>query len=153
MSTYPVVIIFMRLSITTTFNPKSKSNLSERMQSAIDFAIRKAALRVQNEAKELMPIRTGRLRSSFTATANPGGIDMKWTAPYAEDVNFGATPHIILPKAAQVLKFQMGGKTVFAKRVNHPGFQGRFFSMNVGSLASQILNEELMLSISKVRTL
>lgn len=36
-------------------------------------------------------------------------------------VNDGTRPHVIRPRAKQVLRFQVGGRTVFAKVVNHPG--------------------------------
>jgi hypothetical protein len=141
----------MRLTITSVFDPRSKSNMSGRLQSAIDFALRKAAIRIPGEVRPLMPSRTNRLRLSFRASATPTGINMEWQAPYAEYADLGAEPHVITPKGRQALKFQVAGKTVFAKRVNHPGYAGRFYRLNVASRASQILNEELMISISKAR--
>ena len=40
---------------------------------------------------------------------------------YGEFVREGTKPHEIRPKNKSVLKFQIGGTTVFAKVVNHPG--------------------------------
>jgi len=42
--------------------------------------------------------------------------------PYAGFVHNGTPPHVIVPKRpGGVLVFQIGGKTIFTKRVNHPG--------------------------------
>jgi hypothetical protein len=40
---------------------------------------------------------------------------------YAATIEFGSSPHFILPRFAKVLKFDVGGETVFAKYVQHPG--------------------------------
>lgn len=39
----------------------------------------------------------------------------------------GARPHVIEPHTARVLAFRVGGKTVFARRVHHPGNQPNHF--------------------------
>lgn len=52
------------------------------------------------------------LRSVYTI-----GSDVSY-APY---VNDGTRPHIIRPRTRQALKFTVGGRTVFAKVVHHPG--------------------------------
>jgi hypothetical protein len=43
---------------------------------------------------------------------------------YAEQIEIGMAPTVIRPKNAKALKFTIGGKTIFAKKVNHPGFKG-----------------------------
>lgn len=40
---------------------------------------------------------------------------------YAVYVEFGTGPHIIRPKEGGTLAFEVGGETVFAKEVKHPG--------------------------------
>lgn len=53
------------------------------------------------------------------------GLRQRWTVgsdvEYAPYVNDGTRPHVIRPKNAQVLRFRAGGRTVFAKVVQHPG--------------------------------
>lgn len=81
------------------------------------------------------PVDTGRLRSSIvveTERARKNGVafgDSYWiigtSVPYAEQVEVGMEPTVIRPKNAKALKFEIGGKTIFAKKVNHPGFKGR----------------------------
>lgn len=43
------------------------------------------------------------------------------TSQYVMAHHDGARPHVIRPRRKQALKFDMGGNTVFAKKVNHPG--------------------------------
>lgn len=44
--------------------------------------------------------------------------------PVAEGLNKGVPPHTILPRNARALRFETGGRVVYAKRVEHPGFAG-----------------------------
>lgn len=46
---------------------------------------------------------------------------------YAPYVNDGTRPHIIRPRTKQALRFRVGGRTVFAKVVHHPGTRARPF--------------------------
>jgi len=85
-------------------------------------------------------IRGGRGRDSTSLRdsghvifARAGGetcVVVAFTKPYATYVHEGTRPHIILPKkAGGVLAFYWpkAGKTVFMRRVNHPGTQGQHY--------------------------
>ena len=52
-----------------------------------------------------------------------GTDDQIWT--YQDE---GTRPHVILPRRARVLRFEVGGDLVFAHRVNHPGTKARLFT-------------------------
>ena len=85
-----------------------------------------------NRAKVLAPVRTGRLRSSIRAEeprifSLRGSVKVGSDLEYAAFVNDGTRPHIIRPRRAQVLRFTVGGRTVFAKVVHHPGTRARPF--------------------------
>lgn len=45
-------------------------------------------------------------------------------APHAEFVHWPTRPHKIAAKNRKALRFPVGGKFVFAKWVNHPGYKG-----------------------------
>lgn len=45
------------------------------------------------------------------------GSPLRYAAPHHE----GAGPHIIRPRKAKALRFRVGGRIIFASRVNHPG--------------------------------
>lgn len=85
-----------------------------------------------NRAKILCPVDTGRLRASIQ-----GDLRRTWTlrpqftvftnVDYAPMVHDGTRPHIIRPVRAQVLRFMVGGRVVYAKVVHHPGTRARPF--------------------------
>lgn len=78
------------------------------------------------------PVDTGRLRAGNQLIVE-GATDFQARAmlvnrtSYALDVHDGTAPHVIVPVRAQALKFDIGGETIFAARVNHPGTPGRPF--------------------------
>jgi hypothetical protein len=77
--------------------------------------------------REKVPVRTGFLRESIVIRKGRDAVEVAPTAPCAAFVEFGTGPHLIMPVSANVLAFERGGETIFAKHVHHPGFPGRFF--------------------------
>ena len=80
------------------------------------------------------PVRTGFLRDSIVKQLTPSGFTVYPTASYASAVEYGTSPHTIFPSQAKVLCFRtgklgwaFGEGAIFARRVKHPGFAGRFF--------------------------
>jgi HK97 gp10 family phage protein len=75
----------------------------------------------------VLKARTGRLRRSIRARAQGTGMDavaaVGSTVEYAAIHEFGGktAPRTILPRRAKALRFGVGGRTVFARSVNHPG--------------------------------
>lgn len=109
-----------------------RAALSRTIRGASRRELETAARQVLNRAKVLAPVDTGRLRASIriearrTATLRSKfviGSDVFY-APY---VNDGTRPHIIRPRTKQALRFRVGGRTVFAKVVHHPGTRARPF--------------------------
>jgi hypothetical protein len=45
-------------------------------------------------------------------------------APHAAFVHWGTKAHVIRPKDKQALRWSIGGRFIFAKFVNHPGYKG-----------------------------
>jgi len=80
----------------------------------------------QNRNK--VPVRTGRLRASFrvtSVTARRAIVKGHFTAYF---VDAGPKPHLIKPKRGhRALKFQDGGRTVFARAAHHRGYRARPF--------------------------
>lgn len=75
---------------------------------------------------------TGRLRASIRVERRSFfGLRQRWTVgsdvEYAPMVNGGTRPHIIRPRRAKALRFKVGGRTVYAKVVRHPGTRARPF--------------------------
>lgn len=62
---------------------------------------------------------------------------------YGRFHEFGTSrPYSIVPKNARALKFHVGGRTVFAKSVNHPPIQERsFMRSSLAEMRDQIVAE------------
>jgi phage gpG-like protein len=80
---------------------------------------------VQNRAKILAPVDTGRLRASISKDVNSLSFKVFSNVEYAGYVNDGTRPHVIRPRHKQALRFRVGGRTVFAKEVHHPGTRAK----------------------------
>lgn len=70
---------------------------------------------------------TGALRDSVNPMAEQDGDVIAAGAgagaglDYAKFLEYGTRPHEIVPKRARFLRFEVDGRIVYAKRVNHPG--------------------------------
>lgn len=85
-----------------------------------------------------------------TAKGEIKAITRSWSSPVAVDVRTqgdvtlilvadarwiyndqGTRPHLITPKRRTFLKFDVGGSTVFTKKVNHPGTKAQYLNKRV----------------------
>lgn len=105
---------------------KDANRVGKGMPNKLKQAMVVATTSVQNDAKKKrvgsFKNQTGDLRRSISRRvegAHKGIVftDMK----YAPFVEFGTKPHVIRPKTKKMLAFKIGGKMVFARKVNHPG--------------------------------
>lgn len=85
---------------------------------AISNELDDTAHKVERQAKELVPIDTGALRSSISTSG--GGLDYSITAstPYAKYIEDGTRPHVITGNPYLIWDGQINGPV---KSVNHPG--------------------------------
>lgn len=87
------------------------------------------------------PARTGELRRGIHASIrrNPIRLDVFSPVPYTTYVLKGTKPHTIFPRFARVLRFAVGGKIVFARRMRHPGTRpNRFDARAFGRLLPEL---------------
>ena len=78
-------------------------------------------------ARPMVPVATGRLRQSIRVKNNTQRrttIAAHYTASF---VDAGSVAHPITPRKGSRLSWSQGGRTVFARRVNHPGVRARPF--------------------------
>ena len=73
------------------------------------------------EMQVRVPVDSGDLRRSLAVRMEGDRVIIGPDVPYAGYVEFGTKPHDIKPKTKRVLKFTVGGQTVFARVVHHPG--------------------------------
>lgn len=102
--------------------------------------------RITAQAKQNAPVLTGNLARAIEPDpikfSGPFRVETGVTArtDYAVFVHEGTRPHLIRPRTARALRFDVGGRTVFAKSVHHPGTKARPFLRNA---AEQVAREEL----------
>lgn len=85
--------------------------------------------RVEAAARRLVGVQSGRLRGSIRRDrgGNQYGAYVHITAGIPGETfylgyhMYGTGPHVIRPRRARALRFEMNGQIVFAQKVNHPG--------------------------------
>lgn len=110
-----------------------RAELRRAIRGASMSELRIVGPQVVNRAKVLAPVDTGRLRAAI----GPAQYNRTWTlrprvtipvnVEYAGMVHDGTRPHTIRPRNAQVLRFMVGGRVVYARVVHHPGTRPRPF--------------------------
>lgn len=84
-----------------------------------------SANQILAEMESRVPVKTGRLRGSLGIVVGTDRVTIgpnESIAPYAGYVEFGTKPHDIKPKPGnKYLVFQVNGKTIYARKVHHPG--------------------------------
>ena len=106
--------------------------MAGQLRAALEAQARRAAARLPArmvaEARKTVPVDTGELFDSITASSTLRGnslvVVVESPLVQAATTNSGARPHVITPRRARVLRFRTGGRVVYARRVNHPGNAG-----------------------------
>lgn len=106
-------------------------------QGLLVRAVARLSRRIEANASQRAPVDTGNMRrmirqDPITVSADGrrvfGGVTSH--ANYSRFVHDGTAPHVIRPRRAKALRFQIGGRTVFAAKVNHPATRARPFLLN-----------------------
>ena len=102
--------------------------LQQRVMDQLTTFVRGFVATAASTAKTTTaPRRTGYLASKISADpvrrVGPWSLASGITsaAEYSAPVHEGARPHVIRPRHARALRFEINGRVVFARRVNHPG--------------------------------
>lgn len=129
--------------ITGSFD-LNQAALAAEVGPILQAQMRDLTRRIANQARQRVPVRTGNLGRSIledpVTMVGPfraeGGVTAH--AHYAAAVHEGSRPHLIRARNAAALRFEMGGRTIFATEVHHPGVRARPFLRNA---ADQVLGE------------
>jgi hypothetical protein len=118
----------------------NEAGLIEQMQPILRRSHASLTRRIATQARADVPVRTGALGRSIGEDAQhfsgplhiSGGVHAGGAqADYALYVHEGTRRHVIRPRnPGGVLAFPSGGRTVFARSVNHPGTRARPFLRN-----------------------
>lgn len=91
--------------------------------------------------------RTGKLiqatKHKVIRTRRGHVLRIRNTRPYAKALEHGSKPHLIRPKKRSALRFSVGGKLVFAKRVMHPGTKPTRFLFRATQATYRVLGPNL----------
>lgn len=92
-------------------------------EAAMNRGVETASEQVVEDAQRNAPVDTGELRERIDLLPQIRALErtVVAAADHSAYVEYGTSPHIIRPDEAQALRFQAGGETVFATRVEHPG--------------------------------
>lgn len=90
---------------------------AELDKAVMDFLVKRAR-RVQRNARGMAPGRMGRKVNAVIVGKH---VRIESNHPATMFVIKGTRPHLIRPRYRKALKFRVGGRTVFAKLVHHPG--------------------------------
>lgn len=104
-------------------------------QSQMVRLLRETARQTSNAAKLRSPVDTGQMRTAHRVedvkvTGMSARTAVVVEKDYAAAVHDGSKPHIIRPKNKKALAFKIGGATVFAQKVKHPGAPARPWLLN-----------------------
>lgn len=106
-------------------NPAAIRDLLTGADGPVYKDLVRRCVKVTAAAKRGCPVDKGRLRASIRFEIKLGPVGYVGTdVNYAAAVHNGTKAHDIYPKSASVLAFDVGGQTVFAAFVHHPGTKG-----------------------------
>lgn len=126
-------------------------NIIKEIETGLEKAIAEVSEKAVDIMKQEVPVDTGNLRDSVNAVKTGklsyeiGHDPAKTTKDdydYARGVYFGTRAHLITPrKPGGVLVFDVGGKTIFTKRANHPGTKAnKYLDRTLDRLQSYVSN-------------
>lgn len=91
--------------------------------------MRRIGLQILERARRMVPTRTGHLRASLYSRHDRRGkfqyVQVGSNLHYALDVHEGTRPHLIVPHHSRMLRFNVGGRVIFAHQVHSPGSRGK----------------------------
>jgi len=112
--------------LTDDGTKKAAVDLSYRASNAVKRDFTKSFYQTPGQGSSGKTVRTGRLRSSINAIVkNDYQFGVTSNVVYAKVHELGIGPYMIRPRNKKFLKFQIGARTIFSKKVRHPGQKAR----------------------------
>ena len=141
MGVFYLIFNMYRITINGLSNlTKNLGGVETASNAIFKNAMDQSLTAVTNIAKANSPFKTGKLRRSIhPIMKNVLEGQVSTGTEYAKYVEEGTRPHVIVPKRAKVLAFKVGGSMVFARRVNHPGFAGRWYMKKSGQQSVNVV--------------
>lgn len=104
---------------------KTLKDLGSRGETELRREVKRTLTGISNDYKRNVKkhYKTGDLDSSIKADSRDGWMsgEAGSTVEHSKYIEFGTRSRVIVPKRASVLRFNVGGEWVYAKKVQHPG--------------------------------
>lgn len=117
------------MSINLQLDDKALNKLLNSPKGPVGKHLRVIAQKILTEAKTMVGVRTGALKRSLTvrqgARGNVQFVSVGSNLPHALMHHEGTRPHEIRALPGRVMRFNVGGRVVYAQRVDHPGTRPR----------------------------
>ncbi len=120
------------------------ATLHREVLQGVGRAVRVALESGQRNAQGNAPRKSGALRQSIrlsnvrvVGTSATGRLAIG--IAYGKHVVGGTAPHVIVPRRKKTLHWTAGGRSFFAKRVQHPGTQPNPFFANACRVVGRVL--------------
>ncbi|GHA94685.1 hypothetical protein [Streptomyces chryseus] len=116
------------MSVEVRIDPGRIVRLLRLRGGIAERGLRRRTERVANLAERKAPGSMGDY-VAWKIEQGPNGLQGVVTCdhPAVRFVLDGTRPHVIRPRRAKALRFDMGGRMVFATKVNHPGTRANNF--------------------------
>lgn len=138
----------MLVRVEATETLRGLRTLERRIEDVARIQLYEVARVAYRAARDttLFKDRTGELRGTLDII-DKGAYWKRVIAPanHAKFIEYGTKAHVIRPKRAKMLRFYVGERVVYARKVNHPGTAKRPFIENAaraGAQAMRILFDE-----------
>lgn len=119
----------------------------DAIKKAAGNELEDTAHKVERQAKELVPIDTGALRSSIVTFGNGLYYTITASTPYAKYIEDGTRPHVITGNPYLRWDGQINGPV---KSVNHPGNRAYKYMETACDTQTQGLEDRVAEAIGKV---
>ena len=114
---------------TITYRPNHRQidELLYGRNGAVQLHVSNTGRQAEGAARRRVGVKSGKLKASIGsrivgAKLGKGfNFELFANTPYAVYHHDGTSPHVIRPRNARVLRFQVGGVVVYAMHVQHPG--------------------------------
>lgn len=117
------------MSINVTLDNRAMNQLLNSPKGPVGKYLRIIANKILAEARGLVGVRTGALKRSLTVRQGVRGnvqfVSVGSNLPHALMHHEGTKSHRINALPGRTMRFNVGGRVVYAQRVNHPGTSPR----------------------------
>lgn len=107
--------------MTIRLDPSADAHLD----AALAHAMTRVVEAIAADARQLVPVNTGRLKSSIQWEVSGTSGRVSTDVPYWKYVEYGTAPHVITPSTKRALYWEGADHPV--AKVNHPGTATRPF--------------------------